>query len=57
MKKEKRQQISDIAHSASEIQRLAVLMLTSDKVGRDWLIDMKHTHERLDLLIGRINGN
>lgn len=56
MKSEKREQISDIIRNAAEIERLGVLMLTNDKVGHDWLIDMKHTHERLDLLIGRINS-
>lgn len=46
----------DIHHQAGEVQRLAVLMLANNRIGRDWLLDMKHAHERLALLAGRINS-
>lgn len=48
--------LSDIHHQAAEVQRMAVLCLSNGKVGREWLLTMKHAHERLDLLIGRINS-
>lgn len=47
--------LGDIHHQAAEIQRMVVLMLSNQKIGREWLLRMKHAHERMDLLIGRIN--
>lgn len=55
LKEKEDETLGDIHHQAAEIQRMTVLMLSNQKIGREWLLRMKHAHERLDLLIGRIN--
>jgi hypothetical protein len=54
--KVKKETLADIHHQCAEIQRHVVLMLENGRVGQEWLLKMKHAHERLDLLIGRINS-
>jgi len=46
--------LSEVHHRAGEIQRLTVLMLSSSRIGRDWLLDMRYAHEHLGKLIKKL---
>lgn len=43
--------LSDIHHQAAEIQRMVVLCLVNDRIGREWLLKIRHAHDRLVLLM------
>lgn len=48
--------LTDLNHQASQIQHRVINCLSNQRIGREWLLLMKHAHERMGILLERIDG-
>lgn len=54
MKEKQEEAVSQIHHSALEVARLAHLCMTNQRVGLEWLRNIKHANERIAAMIERL---
>lgn len=54
MKDKEEEAISQIHHCALEIARLAYLCVSNQRVGREWLLQIKHHRDRITQMIERL---
>jgi hypothetical protein len=57
MKDMEEERISQIHHSALHIAAQAHLCASNQRVGREWLRQMKHSSERIAAMIERLESN
>lgn len=50
------EQIGQIHHSASELIHLAFLCMREARPGREWLLRMRHAHERIGQMLDKLEG-
>lgn len=54
MNRKQEEQLGEIHHSAMMIAAQAYLCVSNQRIGREWLLKIKHAHERMGLMIERL---
>lgn len=48
--------LTDLNHQASQVQHHVINCLSNQRIGREWLLRMRHAHERMAILLERLDG-
>lgn len=54
MRDKTNEQVGEVHHSAVTIAAQAFLCMQEQRVGREWLLKMKHAHERMGIMLERL---